>query len=332
MPTSCDLHHVTATLTNGATTRVPYWRVNSGRPGERFLITAAQHGIELNGCEVIRRFRDVCLTDLRRGEVVLFPFTNLPAVRSRRSNLTALPEQPHGDTLDHNMNYHWPGDPEGNDTRRLTHALYEAVVNDCTCCFDIHSWSRFTASACLVREGLPAVQRLAEVVPLRFREFIAAPAEPRGMIDSIFCVRGQGAITVELAPQWVIREDPVRQGLQAAINMARVMGMMAGEPELLEGPIVEFHQDTWRERAHTLTAPCSGLFVENGLQAGDPVEAGQSLGHLIADADLQTVEITAPLAGYLWNYGCHRAHSDVALPPQHPYADAGDTLAAIMQP
>jgi predicted deacylase len=328
MAISCELLHVTAALTDGSITRVPYWRVDSGQPGERFLITAAQHGIELNGCEVVRRFRDRCLTDLRRGEVCLFP--NLPAVRSRRSNLTAQPEQPHAETIAHNMNYHWPGDAAGNDTLRLTHALHEAVVKHCTCCLDIHSWSRFTASACLLREELPAALRLAEVVPLRFREFIAAPTSAGGMIDSIFCVRGQGAVTVELAPQWVIREDPVRQGVQAAVNLARVLGLMDGEAELLAGPIVEFHQNTWQERTHLITAPCSGLFVEAGLKAGDPVPAGQKLGHLIADSDLSMVEITAPVSGYLWQYGCHREHSDVRLPAMHPYADEGDVVAAVM--
>jgi uncharacterized protein len=332
MSASCELLYVPATLNDGQTTRVPYWHVDSGQPGERFLVTAAQHGIEVNGCEVVRRFRDACRTDLRCGEVFLFPFTNLPALRTRRSNLTAQPEQPHGDTIAHNMNYHWPGDPEGNDTLRLTRALYDAVVNSCTCCFDIHSWSRFTASATLLRDGLAESRRLGEVVPLRFREFIAAPQEVGGMIDSIFCVRGQGAVTVELAPQWAIREDPVRQGLQAAINMARVLGMMEGEPELLDGPIVEFHQDSWQERTHLLTAPRAGLFVEQDLRAGDQVGEGQELGHVIADDDLAVMPIIAPVDGYLWLYGCHRSHSDVALPAQHPYADAGDTLAGIMQP
>jgi len=59
---------------------------------------------------------------------------------------------------------------------------------------------------------------------------------------------------------------------------------------------------------------------------------GQRLGHLIRADNLQTVEIIAPVAGYLYSYGCFRSHSDVQLPAMHPYAEVGDVLAGIMQP
>ena len=81
-----------------------------------------------------------------------------------------------------------------------------------------------------------------------------------------------------------------------------------------------------------MKAPCEGLFVEAGLETSDHVEEGQLLGHIIREDSLETVEIRAPATGYLWNYGCFRDHSDVALPPQHPWADAGDTLASVREP
>ena len=74
------------------------------------------------------------------------------------------------------------------------------------------------------------------------------------------------------------------------------------------------------------------MFVEAGLETSDYVEQGQKLGHIISDEDLETVEIIAPVSGYLWSYGCHRAHCDVALPEMHPYASEGDTLATVVAP
>ena len=105
---------------------------------------------------------------------------------------------------------------------------------------------------------------------------------------------------------------------------------MEGEPEFPEGPIVKFLAAEREARMQTLRAPCSGLFVETGLETSDYVEEGQKLGHIIRDDNLETVEIVAPVSGYLYQYGCHREHSDVALPPMHPYASEGDVVAGVM--
>ena len=119
-------------------------------------------------------------------------------------------------------------------------------------------------------------------------------------------------------------------GLRAATNLAKYLGMMEGEPEFPEGPIVKFTYADREARTHTLKAPCSGLFVETGLETSDYVEEGQKLGHIIRDDALETVELVAPVSGYLYEYGCHREHCDVALPPMHPYASEGDVVAAVM--
>ncbi|MFW6157176.1 MAG: succinylglutamate desuccinylase/aspartoacylase family protein, partial [Armatimonadota bacterium] len=212
--------------------------------------------------------------------------------------------------------------------------VHEAVVQHCTRCLDLHSWSRFTATATLAREeGLSA--EMARVAGVRFIQWRQAPkGETEGVtLGALFNNSGRGAITIELAPQWVIREKEVALGLRAATNLAKLFGMMEGEIEQIEGDYVEFARNSEEdeERQHELTAPCSGLFVEAGLETSDHVTEGQLLGHIIRDDTLETVEITSPIDGWLWAYGCHRADCDVALPPQHPYADEGDTLATVVE-
>ena len=139
MSADATLDYAVATLTNGSEVRTPFWRLDSGEEGESFLVTAAQHGNEVQGCEVIRRFREVCEGELRRGIVYLVPFANLPAVRHRRSHINLGPEQPYADDEGHNMNRTWPGKADGNETERLAHSLHEAVVKHCTRCLDLHS-------------------------------------------------------------------------------------------------------------------------------------------------------------------------------------------------
>lgn len=335
MPMDVTLDYAIAELTDGSEVRTPYWRVDSGREGETFLVLAAQHGNEVQGCEVVRRFKRVCLEELRRGVVCLVPCANLPAIRHRRSHISLGPEQPYGDDEGHNMNRTWRGKPDGNDTERVAWSLHEAVVRHCSRCLDFHSWSRFTATCTLARREAPAARPMAEASAIRFIQWSKSPATDTGQgqtIGALFNDTDRGGITIELAPQWVIREKEVGQGLRAAVNIARLLGMMDGEPELLDGPVIAFDREELRERNHEVKAPCSGMFVEAGLETSDCVEEGQSLGHILRDEDLETVDVVAPASGYLWQYGCHRSDCDVALPPQHPYASAGDKLAGVVSP
>jgi predicted deacylase len=335
MAATCELGIVQATRRDGGETRVPYWHLRSGQPGEVLAVTAAQHGNEVQGCEVIRAFRDVCERSLIAGEVILVPFTNLPAVQHRRSHTTLQGEQPYGDDLGENMNRTWPGDPAGNDTERLSYALHQALISRCDHVLDLHSWSRFTASCTLVRAECANAMAMADAAQIRFAMKQERPQLPDGAPAPIgvpFNNDGRGALCIELAPQWVIRRKEVQQGLRAATNIAKLLGLIAGEMERSDGPIVYFTAADRATRSHTVHAPRNGLFVENGLETSDYVSAGQKLGHLICDDNLDIVDIIAPQSGYLWQYGCHREHCDVRLPDMHPYASEGDVLAAVMTP
>ncbi|MFP4248403.1 MAG: succinylglutamate desuccinylase/aspartoacylase family protein [Armatimonadota bacterium] len=328
------LDHAVAQLTDGSEVRIPHWHIDSGVDGESLLVIAAQHGNEVQGCEVVRRFKEVCERDIIAGDVRLVPFANLPAVRHRRSHISLGPEQPYGDDEGHNMNRTWPGNPDGNDTERVSHAVHEAVVQHCTRALDLHSWSRFTATATLARnEGLS--QKMARVAGIRFIQWREAPkGNTDGVtIGALFNDTDRGAITIELAPQWVIRREEVALGLRAATNLAKLLGMIEGEIEQMAGDYVEFsrHSEQDQQRQHEVVAPCSGLFVEAALNTSDHVIKGQPLGHIIRDDTLETEAIVAPADGWLWAFGCNRPDCDVALPPQHPFADEGDRLATVIE-
>jgi len=333
MPTiQCEVRYVLAERHTGELVRVPYWHLRAASRGPALLVLAAQHGNEVQGCEVLRRFAEICRQELLRGEIYLLPFANLPAVRHRRSHTTLQAEQPYADDRGENMNLTWPGDPQGNDTQRLSYAIYQEIGCRCEVVLDFHSWARFTASCSLPRADYAPSLALAEAAQLRFNQERAAPqrsaAAPR-TIAALFNDDGRAGLSVELSHQWLLREKEIQLGLRAACNIARHLGLLPGDIERLEGPQLFFHEAELRQRLQIVRAPQSGLFVENGLETADYVPAGQALGHLLCDEDLQTIEIVAPVSGYLWQYGCHREHADVRLPAMHPYADAGDILAAL---
>jgi len=330
MPT-VTVNRVTAHLSDGSRIDIPYWDVNSGKEGTFFLVIANQHGNEVNGCEAIRRFIEVAQRKLKKGRVVGLPFANRLALHQRRPHINMAPEQPYGDDRGHNMNRTWPGDPNGNDTQRLSHAIHEGIAKHADAVLDLHSWSRFTATASIIKADKPELYELARVAAIRFVRVVKGekpePQDKPSTITRKFLEAGKLAITIELATQYAIVEHEVQRGLRAALNIAKHLGLMEGEPELDE-PVI-FLDNVEEEQ---VKAPVDGLFVEAPVATWDRVEKGQKLGHIIRDDTLEVVEILSPRSGWLKEFGCRREHCDVALPAQHPYASKGDLLASVVQP
>ncbi len=329
MPISVEVDHVAATLTDGRRLQTPFWRVSSGRNGPVLLVLAAQHGNEVQGSEVIRRFAEVCTHGLRAGQALLLPFANLPAIRHRRNSVRIGPEEKGTDLHDaYNMNRHWPGDPDGNDIARVTYALDQALARHATHVIDLHCWNKFWATATLATDDGGESRRMGEVAGTRFtcwRE--VQPVELPAQIRHAVVARGGAGMAMEFAGQYCVYEREVRTGLRAVTNVAKMLGMLDGEPDIPADTGIEVTD----EDAVLVEACCSGLFVQApNLRLEDRVEAGQGLGHIIRDDDLYTVEITAPVSGWLWRYGSHRPDPDVKLPDQHPYSDVGDPLASIV--
>lgn len=332
--------HAVATLQDGSKLATPFWRVESGKDGPALLLLAAQHGNEVQGAEVARRLMEICVRQLAAGSVWLVPMANLRAVRSRRHSADLGPEQPGRFSQGHNMQQTWPGNPAGNDTERATYALDQAVVRHCSHAMDMHCWNHFWAAETLAsRAGEPS-RPLAEATTTRFVSYRAGSPPPPGAkvtsFSQLMRQRGGAAIVMELSGQFQIREPQVQIGLSSMVNIAKRLGMIAGEPQPIEGPRVERND----KNSHKVLAPCAGMFMpalrrnrSATLQPEDHVEEGQLLGHILDDRGLKTVPLVAPCAGYLWQLGlCHDHLCDASLPAQHPYAEEGETLAIVVTP
>jgi uncharacterized protein len=334
-----SVENAVAALEDGTQISIPFWRVESGRDGPSLLLIAAQHGNEVQGTEVARRFREVCANQLNTGSVWLIPMANLQAIHRGRHSINLGPEDPitKAQVEGYNMNLIWPGKPDGNDTQRLAWALDQSVLRHCSHSVDIHCWEHFYAAETLAVKVHEPTRPLGEVTTTRFIRYNNEPYfkdEKLVLASHLIRRRGGGAIEIELSGQYQIREKQVKTGLSSMINIAKTLGMIDGVPELIEGPRATLSQET----RHEIKAPCSGIFVpalrkdqSGSLVPEDYVEKGQPLGHIIREKDLATVPVTATVSGYLWQLGlCHNKMCDVSLPAQNPYTEEGETLALIV--
>jgi len=301
-------------------------------------MVAAQHGNEVIGTEVARRFRDVCAERLVAGSVWLVPVANLPAVRARRHSYDLGPEQNNRihPTKANNMQRTWPGNPLGNQTERIAHALDQAVVRHGTHLVDMHCWQHVTAAEALTLNDHKASQAMGDVATTRFISYRPTTVPPTGpvMIAQLMRQRAQASVVIELSGQFSMPEPQVQTGLSSMVNIAKSLGLLEGGPEPVSGPRVV----RARENSHDVRAPCSGMWVPArkrdavaALAPEDRVEAGQELGHIIREHDLERVPVLAPVAGYLWQFGvCHWGLCDASLPALHPYTEEREVIAILV--
>lgn len=326
-----------AILEDGSILATPYWHIESGRDGPSLLLVAAQHGHEVQGAEVARRFKEVCTRQLVSGNVWLIPMANLNAIRSRKHSIDLGPEKPGRYSEGHNMNRTWPGDNAGNDTARVSHALYQSIVRHCSHAVDLHCWNHFSAAATLLYKDHEPSGFMGDVTATRFFVYSNIPDMQRDTMNlrELINKYGEAAITIELSGHYQMRERQVETGLTSMVNIAIQLGMMEGKPELIRGPRAVRSPET----SHEIFAPCSGIFMPAlskeksvTLAPEDYVVEGQLLGHIISENDLETVNVFSPVSGYLFQYGfCHWNLCGASLPAQHPYAEMGDRIALIVK-
>jgi len=309
----------------GRRVSIPAWTVDSGEPGPILLLTAAQHGNEVQGSEAIHQFVDYAAKHLAKGIVHAVPMANLPAVRGRRAHLRMKPGQAYEDDGGLNMNRSWPGRADGNVPERLAHAIVTRFGTDATHVLDLHCWEKNAAPAVLLHE-FPGLRELASQLGCRFVQM--RPVSGNTLAGS-FCLAGRVGITYECAGQYAIDTEQVRLALRTITNMARAIGMIESAIEPGDGPVLF----TDRARQVVVRADRAGLFrAVDEPKPGDEVRKGETLGHLLGEKDLERVPVVFPVDGYLEKRGPGRPDCDVSMTGHHPYVSKGDRLASIIVP
>jgi len=315
--------------------RIPYWEVQSGRPGPCVLVTAAMHGNEVQGSEVVRRFAADHAHQLTRGSCLLVPFANPPAMQRHHPHIGFEPGRYYGNDTQNNINLTWPGDANGNQTQRLADMLFKTLVPDATHLIDFHCWAA-AATTVLVRTDHRASVELAKASNFRFLRASAPSTAPRDQptfpctLNDYFVDTGRSAITLEFDGQYVIKEHEVADGLRCLQNCLHHLDMLPSTSQAADQPQIWLEKT---QRTEVLT-PCQGLFVQApDIRTSQYVSEGQKLGHVLRDDNLETVDISAPASGYLYVLGRRdpaRKGDEFEMRYYHPYVRAESTVAVIV--
>jgi predicted deacylase len=259
---------VAALYTHAAPLHLPVHVVCGTEMGPRIFLSAAIHGDELNGVEIIRRV--VLHRALRRrlcGVVVAVPVVNAFGMIQHSRY---LPDR-------RDLNRSFPGTPTGSLAARLAYLMLEHVVKPCAYGIDLHTGSSHRANLPQIRADLSDDETLALARSFGVPVLINASVRD-GSLRSEAAAAGVRMLLYEAGEALRYDELAIRIGVEGVLNVMRGLGMITRRKTTPRGEPFVAHSSTW------VRAPSSGIVTAKcGL--GDHVEEGDTLAEVSDPSD-----------------------------------------------
>lgn len=264
-----------AHLANGQMLSLPIHELQGGSDSRTIGISAAIHGDEGIGVDVLRRLiLDPELAELD-GRVLLLPLGNPLAYQTftRDTPVDAI-----------NLNRVFPGDANGWLTEQMAHVIAEEFLRQIDVYIDLHAGGLFPVVDYVYMLNAPDLSRAFG------RRFLYQPAHPyEGTSTEVTLSRGVPSVVVELGGGLVPQEPYVLQQVAGLKNVLRRWGALPGT--------VDDHRDqTLLHRIDIVRPHQGGLFVPEIDQVGIEVSEGDLLGQVVSPMDFTVLEeIRSPL-------------------------------------
>lgn len=271
-----------ANLYTSAPVSLPVIVQRGEQPGPTLFVSAALHGDEIIGVEVIRRLLRLPLLQQLRGTLLAVPVVNVLAFLHQSRY---LPDR-------RDLNRSFPGSETGSFAARLAHLFLTQVVERSDYGIDLHTGAVHRPNLPQIRADLrnPVNRRLAKAfgAPLFLN---ARPAA--GTLREYTTRRNIPVILYESSEALRFDETAIRIGVQGVLNVLQEVEML---PRQTESAATRSVQPVLGQSSAWARAPASGI-LRAQVALGDHVAAGQTLG-IIGDpfGGIDTV-IAAPRAG-----------------------------------
>lgn len=253
--------------TAGGQLDIPVNLINGTQPGPSSLLLAGVHGDEFEGPEAIRRWWHASRPEQLSGRVILIPALNLPAY------LAASRRNPEDDV---DMSGAWRSDAPDSTTVRIARQVQQQILPHVDQLLDMHGGGDIfdihrlvmyqdLADAALLKRTLHFARNSGIALMWRF--------PPSQGLNGYMASLGKIAIGVEIGGEARLREDAVRDNLQAIHNFLVTAGNQSGSVVLpRQWKVIEGRPD------HSKNAG----FLQSFVQLGEQVSKGQRIG-LISD-------------------------------------------------
>ncbi|MCP5147886.1 MAG: succinylglutamate desuccinylase/aspartoacylase family protein [Pseudomonadales bacterium] len=263
---------------SGMAVETPVLVVNGAYDGPTLCLTAAVHGDELNGIEMVRRVMYELDPGKLRGMVIGVPIVNLLGF-SRNSRY--LPDR-------RDLNRFFPGNPRGSVASRIAAAFFSDVVRHCDRLVDLHTGSFYRTNIPQLRADMTN-PRVADFVELFGAIPVLSSAGNSRSLRAAAVQAGIPTVTMEAGEPMRLQRDMVEVGVNEIMTLMAKSGMYSGL-DLWMNRAPAFYDSAW------VRANASGILFSS-MELGAEVASGDILGVISDPISNAQHDIVSPYKG-----------------------------------
>jgi len=194
---------------------IPVHVISGKKPGPRLFISAAIHGDEINGVEIIRRLLKLPALKRLKGTVIAVPIVN---VHGLISHSRYLPDR-------RDLNRSFPGSEKGSLAARLAYLFMKEIVANSTHGIDLHTGAIHRSNLPQIRANLDndETEKLARAfdVPV-----IISSNLRDGSLREAAAEQGIPMLLYEAGEALRFDEVSIRAGVKGITNVMRLLEML----------------------------------------------------------------------------------------------------------
>jgi predicted deacylase len=282
---------------------LPVHVIHGKTAGPTMFLSAAIHGDEINGVEVIRRLLKLSMLKTLKGTLLAVPVVNVFGFLHLSRY---LPDR-------RDLNRSFPGSESGSGASRLANLFAREIIERSDFGIDMHTAAIHRANLPQIRANLDDPDTLALASAFGVPVMINSDIRD-GSLREHAAQKGIPTLLYEAGEALRFDESCIRGGVRGVLSVMRETGMLRGTPKgkgMPTNPVLA-RRSTW------VRAPISGVFSMTKA-LGERVHKGQSIGIIADPFGTDEVPVQASVSGLIIGH--------TRLPPVHE----GDGLVHIAQ-
>ncbi len=260
---------------------IPVHVINGKKPGPRLFVSAAIHGDEINGVEIIRRLLKQSAMQRLRGTLIAIPVVN---VHGFVQQTRYLPDR-------RDLNRSFPGSSKGSLAARLAHIFMTEIVAKCTHGIDLHTGAIHRANMPQIRANLEDETTLAMARAFSVPVLLNSSTRD-GSLREAAAELGIPILLYEAGEALRFDEFSIRAGVRGILRVMREIGMLSRPSRPYKDIVSIASGSSWVRAAN------SGI-VRFLVPLGSQVGKGQSLGVIYDPFGEEETRILSPCDGFV---------------------------------